>query len=325
MSGWTYHGGRLREAQAAFGKPIEAWLDLSTGINPHPWPHAQISIDWVRLPDETALQELEADAAQYFGVQPSNLCAVPGSEVGLRLLGGLLPTRAAYISPGYRTYASMTDGLAMPVEELMTLEGSSIILANPNNPDGRIIAYERMRKLLRRIDRGRHWLIVDEAFADARPEPSLAQLVGDSRNLVVLRSFGKFFGLAGVRLGFVLGKAPLIERIRHQLGSWPLAAAALAIGSAAYRDAGWIEAMRARLQDEAATLDELLKSHGLKVSGECPLFRLVDTEDAPALFERLAHRAILTRPFDYNRRWLRIGLPGSPEASARLDRALAGE
>jgi cobalamin biosynthetic protein CobC len=323
MSAWTFHGGRLREAQVAYGQPIEAWLDLSTGINPHPWPHADVSIDWARLPDEIALGELEASAAQYFGVKPSNLCAVPGTEVGLRLLGGLLPARPAYISPGYRTYATMTKGVATPVEELMKLKGASIILANPNNPDGQVINYEEMHKLSRRLSRGHHWLIVDEAFVDVEPRLSVAGLVGEARNLVVLRSFGKFFGLAGVRLGFILGKSALIEKVRHRLGSWPVSAAALAIGSAAYRDARWIETMRRTLSGEAEALDMLLKSHGFAVSGECPLFRLIDTQDATALFEQLAHCAILTRPFRHNPRWLRIGLPGTAEAFDRLERALA--
>jgi len=323
MSAWTFHGGRLREAQAVYGQPIEAWLDLSTGINPHPWPHVGVPINWARLPDEVALGELESSAAQYFGVKPANLCAVPGTEVGLRLLGGLLPARPAYISPGYRTYATMTKGVATPVESLMTLKGSSIILANPNNPDGRIIEYEEMRKLLRRLSRGQHWLIVDEAFVDVEPGLSVAGLVGEARSLVVLRSFGKFFGLAGVRLGFVLGKSALIDKVRHRLGNWPVSAAALAIGSAAYRDAGWIEAMRTTLWDEAEALDKLLKSYGFAVSGECPLFRLIDAQDAMALFRQLAHHAILTRPFRYNPRWLRIGLPGTAAAFDRLDRALA--
>jgi cobalamin biosynthetic protein CobC len=322
MSAWSFHGGRLRNAQATYGQPLGTWLDLSTGINPHAWPHAQVPIDWSRLPDETALGELEASAAAYFGVDPANLCAVPGTEVGLRLLSGILPEKSAYLAPGYRTYGSMSRGAALPIEELMAVRRASIILANPNNPDGRTVDQDRLRKLLRRLDRAQHWLVVDEAFVDVRPALSVADLVGETRNLVVVRSFGKFFGLAGVRLGFVLGKSALIAKIRHRLGSWPVSAAALAIGTAAYRDADWIAAIRNRLHEDAAALDGLLASHGFTGSGECPLFRLIETDDAASLFERLARQAILTRPFRYNPRWLRIGLPGTAGASARLDRAL---
>jgi len=141
--------------------------------------------------------------------------------------------------------------------------------------------------------------------------------------LVVFRSFGKFFGLAGVRLGFVLGPPTLLARIRHRLGAWPLAAAALAIGSTAYRDHPWIAATRALLASEAQRLDAVLRETGLDPIGASPLFRLVECDDARGLFEKLARRFILTRPFADHPRWLRIGLPPSDAARERLREALA--
>ncbi len=317
---WTFHGGRMSDARAAYGDGVEPWLDLSTGINPHGWPGANgLTIDWRALPDAHRLIELEAVAAAWFGVDSAHLCAVPGTEIGLRLLGDLLPGDAAHVAPGYRTHGEMfADSAEIPFEALDTLSAAHMILANPNNPDGRIASAD----MLDRLSAGARWLIVDEAFADSLPEISVAGLVADDRRLVIFRSFGKFFGLAGVRLGFVLGPRSLIGRFRAKLGSWPISTGALDIGIAAYRDLDWAAVMRQRLIDDAAALDAMLAGHGLVARGHCPLFRLIETDAAAALFDRLARRAILTRPFDYDPHWLRIGLPGSDAALDRLDRAL---
>ncbi|MGE4321628.1 MAG: threonine-phosphate decarboxylase [Sphingobium sp.] len=320
MNAWTFHGGRLADAQAAYGGAGD-WIDLSTGINPHGWPHADaMRIDWRRLPDERDLAMLERAAASCFGVAPAQLCAVPGTEIGLRAITGLLPGPACHLAPSYRTHAVMLGG-ARPVapEEVDGIGGGTLILANPNNPDGRLTDCAAL--LARRWDAG-GWLVIDEAFADPRPETSMAGQVGDDVPLVLFRSFGKFFGLAGVRLGFVIGPAPLIAGVRDRLGAWPVSAAAIAIGIAAYRDGAWIAAMRATLERESAALDAVLRAHGFAPRGACPLFRLIETDDAAALFDRLARRAILTRPFDHDRRWLRIGLPAGPAALDRLDGAL---
>jgi cobalamin biosynthetic protein CobC len=318
---WTWHGGGLAAARAHFGEGD--WLDLSTGINPHSWPGAaELAIDWRRLPDEADLRVLEDAAARHFGADPHNVCALPGTEVGLRLIGDLLAGPVRYRVPSYRTHAEMVpNALGLASDRWAQADGATLILANPNNPDGRCFPREELLDLLMR--RGRKgWLVVDEAFADATPTHSLAPDVGDDKRLLVFRSFGKFFGLAGLRLGFVLGPAALLVRLRRRLGAWPVSAAGLTIGTAAYRDADWIAAMRARLRREATALDAVLARLGYAVIGHCPLFRLVLADDATMLFERLARQAILTRPFAEEPRWLRLGLPGSEEALSRLEAAL---
>jgi cobalamin biosynthetic protein CobC len=163
------------------------------------------------------------------------------------------------------------------------------------------------------------WLIVDEAFADCAADASVADRIADDRRLIVTRSFGKFFGLAGVRLGFVLAPAALLARLRQLQGDWPVCAAALAFGRGAYTDTGWIDATRVALAEAALRLDAVLARHGLAADGGCPLFRLVETENARRLFTALASRHILTRPFADHPRLLRFGLPGSDDALARLD------
>lgn len=316
---WTWHGGDIEAARQHFGDGD--WIDLSTGINPQPWPAAtDIAVDWQRLPGTRALARLEAVAAAFFGVDPRFVCAVPGTEIGLRLVGTLIDGRAQHVAPGYRTHGAMVAG-SDPVDwhEAQRATGA-LILANPNNPDGRAVPADAMRDLLARRD---GWLLVDEAFADVDPARSIAASVDDARKLIVFRSFGKFFGLAGVRLGFVIAPQAIAAMLRERIGAWPLSAAAIAIGTAAYADAGWIAAARQRLPEAAATLDALLMRCGFQPLGACPLFRLIETGDAHALFDRLARRAILTRPFADQPRWLRIGLPADAGALARLGAALA--
>lgn len=305
------HGGRLAAARARWPHAPAPWLDLSTGINPRSWPVERAGpIDWRRLPDEPALAALEAAAAAAFHVPPERVCATPGSEIALRLLGTLdLPRPLRIVAPGYRTHGEVFEAAErIAPEAIPALRDGSLLYARPANPQGETwpLPPAGVRP------------IIDEAFADAMPEASI--LPHDEA--IVLRSFGKFYGLAGVRLGFVIAPPADLATLRWRLGSWPVSAAAIAIGMAAYRDTAWQTEMRARLGEEQAALDALLAGHGLAAQGDCPLFRLVRTPDAAALFERLAARGILTRPFDHAPDWLRIGLPGSATALDRLDRAL---
>jgi cobalamin biosynthetic protein CobC len=318
---WTWHGGGLEAAKRHFGEDAGEWIDLSTGINPHPWPGAAtMAFDWQRLPEAHALVRLEATAAAYFGVDARHVCAVPGTEIGLRLVGALIGGPAHHIAPGYRTHGEMIAGSVAALWPEERDAAGTLIVANPNNPDGRVDTADAIRALLDGRD---GWLLVDEAFADADPAHSVAALVDDEQKLIVFRSFGKFFGLAGVRLGFVLAPQSIVAALRARIGAWPLSAAAIAIGTAAYADHGWIAAMRRRLPSEAAALDTMLARRGYRPIGACPLFRLIEADDARTLFERLARRAILTRPFADQPRELRIGLPADTAALARLDAALA--
>lgn len=316
---WTWHGGGLEAARRHFGG--SDWLDLSTGINPRPWPVVNApAIDWQRLPEAHALAELEAAAAASFGLDPRHVCAVPGTEVGLRLAGSLIGGPARSLGPTYRTHGEMIAGTPIALDDLDAHDGT-LILANPNNPDGRVLAPDRLVELSdHRADAA--WLLLDEAFADVDPALSIAGAITDARRLVIFRSFGKFFGLAGVRLGFVLGPAGLIAKVRSSLGAWPVSAAAITIGTAAYRDAAWIAETRTQLKQDAAALDAVLARAGYETIGACPLFRLINAADGMQLFEQLACHAILTRPFADQPQWLRIGLPTTDDALARLEVAL---
>ena len=323
----TFHGGRLDVAAQRYPDAPQPWIDLSTGLNPYSWDAAAVPIDWRALPGEAARQALEAAAAAAFGAAHLPVAAVPGSEAALHALGGLdLPRPFGIVGPGYRGHGAALPG-ARPVVadalEAAAEAGGTLLLANPNNPDGRRLAPERLLAVAATLAAKGGLLIVDEAFADAVPGTSLLPALRAEDPVLVLRSFGKMYGLAGLRLGFVLGAEPYVAAVAARMGSWPVSAAAIAIGTIAYRDRAWPAMTVARLEAASARLDTLLRRHGLAPIGDCPLFRLVESDRAPALFERLARAGILTRPFAEDAQRLRFGLPGGAAAWDRLAAALA--
>ena len=307
------HGGRVAAARAVFANAGagEDWIDLSTGIAPWAWPLGDLPLGLERLPEPAGIAALEAAAAMAFGVDdPAAIVAVPGTDLAMRLLAGLIPAqRGAVLHPGYGGHrAAWPD--AAPVAHLPT-DHDLFVLASPANPDGRVTDAEALRDLA-----GRMTVVVDEAYAD--PAPGLC---GDaSDRLVVLRSFGKFYGLPGVRLGFVVAGRRIAAALRATLGDWPVSSAAVAIGTAAYGDAAWRRAQQARIVEAGVTLDDVLAAAGLTIVGSAPLFRLVEGD--AGLFERLARHAILTRPFADRPDRLRIGLPRGSAALTRIAAAL---
>jgi cobalamin biosynthesis protein CobC len=203
---------------------------------------------------------------------------------------------------------------------------TALIIVNPNNPDGRLIDRRRLLELHEMLAASDGLLVVDEAFAEVTPGSSVADIAGTDAapRLVVLRSFGKFYGLAGVRLGFVIASEEIASRVRGAIGDWPVSVDALAAGIPAYADTRWADQTRAQLTRDAARLDRLLSACGFEIVGGTSLYRLVRATDAPSKFERLASAGILTRPFQHDATLLRFGLPGTSDAWRRLTAALQG-
>lgn len=317
------HGGRLSEARAAFPSAPLPWIDLSTGVNPTPWQGARADArDLARLPDPTDIATLEATAATVFGCSPANVAAVPGADSALRLLPWITrAARAVIASPTYGGHADAWHAAGAEVtatdwESLKQHPSDAVIAVSPNNPDGVIIPPADLLDNAWRQDR---WLIVDESFADVTPEFSVASHARDK--VIVLRSFGKFFGLPGVRLGFVIAEPSVIAHVRALTGDWPVSADAVVMGRSAYADITWQSQTRKTLHDSATRLDTALKKSNFQVLGGTSLFRLTARTDAAACFTRLAQAGILVRPFTFAPTWLRFGIP-APSAWDRVEAAL---
>ena len=300
------HGGGVDAAALRFGGARADWLDLSTGINPLPYPLPALPADaWTALPDAGAMQALETAARAFWDVPATAaVLAAPGASALIaRLPFALQGERVEITAPTYnehgRAYAAAGWGFG---------PGGAKVLVHPNNPDGRIWREE---------EAGAEICVIDESFCDVMPEVSLIRLAARP-GTVVLKSFGKFWGLAGLRLGFAIGDPAILARLAQMLGPWPVSGPALEIGAQALRDTAWAEATRARLAADAARLDALV---GLPLVGGTTLFRLYDAGDAKAMQEALARRWIWSRVFPYSDSWLRLGLPG-PQDWPRLEAAL---
>lgn len=321
------HGGRLRRAASEFGLPLEQWLDLSTGLAPYHWPVPPLPHSvWSRLPEpDDGLSEMAAD---YYAA-PRAL-PVAGSQAAIQALPMLRrPCRVGIVEP---TYAEHRQAWVRAGHEVVSLSpGVSaqqlgqldvLVVVNPNNPTGQLISAERLLQWHQTLVAQGGWLVVDEAFMDVTPGCSLAphsHLPG----LIVLRSVGKFFGLAGLRLGFVLATKDLLAALEEQLGPWALSGPARAVGQAILGDRRTQQLWRSRLLQDSDRLDALLNASGLQGGGGCGLFqwRQPGAAQAPALYRSLARRGVLVRLFP-ELAGVRLGLPRSESQWQRLQLAL---
>lgn len=325
----TRHGGALDRMRAAFPAAPAPWIDLSTGINPWPYPVDGVPAEtFAHLPTEAARMACHTAMADAFGAHAEALVVTPGTELVIRLLPQLLPRigRIAVLAPGYGDHAAAWRAAGREVVEtadpLNAATGcDAVMLSCPNNPDGRCFAAADLAACADDLARRGRMLIVDEAYADCAPGQSLAGLAGRD-GLVVLRSFGKFYGLAGVRLGALLGPPDLVARCGDLFGCWPVSGPALWLGAKAYGDRRWAAATRTRLAEAAADLDRLLAAAGLAVAGGTSLFRHVMVADAGRCWRQLAGAGIYVRRFGWSDSHLRFGLPATAAARARLAEAL---
>jgi len=235
--------------------------------------------------------------------------------------------RAAVLAPTYAEHgrvAELAGHTVVEVAEVGQLADARIaIVVNPNNPDGRVVAKDALLALADRLRRRGGLLVVDEAFMDVAPEGASLSAQAEHDNIVVLRSFGKFYGLAGLRLSFAIAAPSIAARIAAALGPWPVSGAALAIGAEALADTAWKTATRASLAEAALRLDVLLAEAGLEIVGGTSLFRLARTKEAAQLFQHLGENGILVRRFAEHPSWLRFGLPGGETEWERLHKAMA--
>ena len=321
------HGGNLHEASQRYGIPYAQWLDLSTGINPQGYPVPPLPADaWRRLPDEG--DGLAACAAHYYGAPDArHVLPVAGSQAAIRALPGLIPRATVAIAPlTYSEYAPAFERAGhriVPLDiacDALPDDVTHAVVVNPNNPTADHLSAAKLLQWHAQLTARGGTLVVDEAFADAMPGASLAACTNRA-GLVVLRSPGKFFGLAGVRAGFVLSDPVLLGRLREILGAWTVSGPARHAVSAAFTDLTWQNQMRAQLAAQSARLTGLLQAQRFSPHST-PLFAWTDDPRAAALHRELALRGIWTRLFPASAS-VRFGLPGSGDEWLRFEQALS--
>ncbi|CAG8864986.1 threonine-phosphate decarboxylase CobD [Pseudomonas fluorescens] len=318
------HGGRLRKAALEYGIDEADWLDLSTGLAPWPFPVPDIPLRaWARLPETD--DGLEQAACDYYGTL--QVLPVAGSQMAIQLLPRLRRAgKVGVLSPCYAEHAEAWRRNGYIVREVLEQEVDFfidsfdvLVVVNPNNPTGLSLTPSRLLDWHARLAQRGGWLVVDEAFMDNTPQLSLAPFAHQV-GLIVLRSFGKFFGLAGVRLGFVLAERKLLKLLAEQVGPWAVSGATRVVGQACLRDTEGHTRQRVRTEEASERLASLLEQYGFEPQGGCALFQWLITERAEALHEFMARRGILLRLFTHNSS-LRFGLPGDEIAWVRLVQA----
>ncbi len=322
------HGGDLDSARTRFGEPADGWIDLSTGINPNAYPVPDLPSEaWHRLPECRAMDGLIHAARACYGInRHMGVVATPGTQAIIQWLPMLAPSaRVAVIAPTYGEHAHTWRSCGHTVTEVFSLSAipddcSVAVVVNPNNPDGRTYDTNDLLSVVDAMHARGGFLVVDEAFCDVTPDLSLTPQ-HRSDGLIILKSFGKFFGLAGIRLGFAIGDPLRVTRLAQHLGPWAVSGPALVIGTQALSDKKWIRETRAALQQDRLRLAAMMDTCDIQICGSTDLFTLVETEHAKHLYEHLCGAGILTRSYAAYTEWIRFGLPGNAQHWARLEAA----
>ncbi|MEM1051104.1 MAG: threonine-phosphate decarboxylase CobD [Pseudomonadota bacterium] len=321
------HGGQIDAMAATFPNAPLPWIDLSTGINPFPYPLPPIPEEaWTRLPTAVDRESCEGAMAAAFGCDRAHCRAVPGTELIIRQLPTILRAKRVVVrgrsyddhAKSWRTAGADVKTVSDPLDHCE--QADVVVLVNPNNPDGTRSPVDQIEQARCKLAGRGGWLIVDEAYADLEPALSMSPMAG-SKGLIILRSFGKFFGLAGVRLGAVLGPSEILSKLTDKLGGWDVSGPALSIGAHAYADLEWQNAMRFRLHTAQEDLSNLLTKAGMEDIGGTDLFRFVRVPKAETVWEALAKKGIAVRRFLDDDQHLRIGLPNT-DTLIRLSEAL---
>jgi cobalamin biosynthesis protein CobC len=321
------HGGNLRAAQQRYGGTD--WIDLSTGINPHGYPAPAPSPDaWRRLPERDPA--LVRAACEYYGAP--HLLPVAGTQAAIQALPRLRaelagPARVTVAAPSYAEHAHhwgrhghVMRQVAYDALDGVVADSDVVVVVNPNNPTGATVAPARLLDWAAQLAARGGWLVVDEAFGDTARALSVANHAGRP-GLIVLRSVGKFFGLAGLRLGFVGAATTLLAALEDLLGPWAVSGPAQEIALAALRDRDWQQATRTRLARDGARMHALLANHGIDAAGT-PLFHWWAEPRAEAFHEHMARRAIWVRLFPGAAHGIRVGLPATESEWRRIEQAL---
>ncbi|PRY77298.1 cobalamin biosynthetic protein CobC [Yoonia maritima] len=295
------HGGGLDAAITTYGGTRSDWLDLSTGINPMPYPLPAFSNDtWTALPDQAAFARLYDFARSFWNI-PKDVAIIgaTGASAIIAALPHTVASACVHIpGPTYNEHGAAFQAAGWNFSDTPQ---DAMVVVHPNNPDGRI---------WKASDLDTPFTIIDESFGDVAPDQSLIHLASRP-GTVVLKSFGKFWGLAGVRLGFAIGDPTIIAKLTDLLGPWQISGPALTIGAAALSDPAWANQTRARLTADSARLDALITGQGAELIGGTTLFRLYKVQGATATQHQLAQNHVWSRSFPYAPDWLRLGLPAT--------------
>ena len=319
------HGGDIWGASRETGLGLDELIDFSASINPAgPSARARAAFraafdDSAAYPDPSSA-ELVGALSEFYNVAPSNILPANGSTELIHLAPRVFaPTRALIVEPAFSEYraALRLTGAKIETLELKEADGFTldtgvlmraiadkrpemVFIANPANPTGALTGKDALTELASFCEKRAMVLVVDEAFADFAEEESVKELVGDHKNLIVVRSMTKFFAIAGLRLGFIFAHERTVAKFSKALPPWSVNTPASRAGAASLTDARYIESTRAWLKSERAFLLKGLSSiTGLKAYEPGANFIMIKIQNggpgAKELAGRLLERGLLIR------------------------------
>jgi len=328
----------------------QAFVKLNTNENPYgPSPEALLAVraaadDGLRLYPDPEARDLAVSIALRCGVPEDHVFVGNGSDEVLahafnaffRRSGPVLFPDITYsFYPTYcRLYGIPFEALPLDEDFRLRIEdydrpSAGVVIANPNAPTGIAVGLAAIRQVLRSNPDA--VVIVDEAYVDFGADSALP-LIADHDNLLVVRTFSKSRSLAGLRVGFALGRPSLIsalKRVKNSFNSYPLGRPALAGALASWRDQEWFERTRSQIMHDRQCLSAALVARGFHVlpSQANFLFCSLPGVEGAALTEQLRSAGFLVRRFDQPRitNWLRISIGSSDDCRdlvAALDRCL---
>ena len=311
------HGGDLSDA-VRVNRKIKKWIDLSTGINPNAYNDFNIDKTvYSHLPSGNQLAELMSIARGYYNLnQEIKICAYQGAQGVINILPNIVNKNIhdtiQILTPTYTEHYRVWNDHGFKIRLVTNIENEldpsiPFVLVNPNNPDGKLFQPKYLEELWERIRKAGGFLILDESFMDGTPDMSF-RFDNCRDNVIVIRSFGKFFGLPGLRLGFVYGDNHYINKVSSLVGPWPISSSSLLIARKAMLDTVWISATITDLKMKSTALSNFLHDQKLKTVGDCYFFKTIELDNASQMHKALANHGIWTRIFNYNQKWLRMGL-----------------
>ncbi|WP_286235147.1 threonine-phosphate decarboxylase CobD [Thalassotalea sediminis] len=328
------HGGQLRKVSEQYHIPVDEWLDLSTGIAPFSYPVPAIpQIIWQQLPQYSP--ELLTAAKQYYHCD--NVLVSNGSQAIISILPTLWQkqnrksTQVYLPFKGYKEHAQAWGNAGFEVhwyyDELPALEQLTsncvLVVINPNNPTGKLFSRGTLTIYQRAVTERQGLFIIDEAFMDViTPNQSMSGYI-NGNNTLVLKSFGKFFGLAGLRIGFIIANQQWLTLLAEHLGPWQVNGPAQFIAVKAMQDAKWQAQQKEKLSQQRLALKKLLLNYfGDDINGT-DLFLTVNLNNqsqAMYMYDSLCQQGVYVRLTD-DQHSLRFGIP-KPEDMERLSNSL---
>ena len=312
------HGGDIQGFIDEFGYEP---LDFSANVSPLGLPDEVVKaiegcIAGLAAYPDPLCRKLTTSLGAHHGIDPTHiLCGNGCSDLIYRIARVLEPKRALLAAPTFSEYATALSQVNCNIKHhflasdtgyaldesfiaAITDDIDVVFICQPNNPCGLITPRDIIERVLTRCNEIDAWLIVDECFIEFIDNPTATTMetrFADGEKLIILKAFTKLYGMAGLRLGYLLcADTTLVDRLRSAEQPWAVSTVAQTAGIAALSSTGYVENLRELVQVERAFMKEKLAQLGIRAQGEAN-YLFFELDDGGKLVCRLRQHGILIR------------------------------